>query len=74
MVFFAKEGLWLEDAARELLLKHFNLIYRNRDKNFGNARIVRNIFDSANRNRILRLAEVQLKITRQCLALKIFLS
>lgn len=51
-----KEGLRIDETTRTLLLKHFNLIYRNRDKNFGNARIVRNIFDSANRNRILRLA------------------
>ncbi|MBK7868250.1 MAG: AAA family ATPase [Ignavibacteriales bacterium] len=67
-----KEGLWLEDAARELLLKHFNLIYRNRDKNFGNARIVRNIFDSANRNRILRLAGGSIKDNKTMFGLEDF--
>ncbi len=53
-----KDNLRVDEAAKALLLKHFNNIYRNRDKNFGNARIVRNLFDTANRNRILRLADI----------------
>ena len=53
-----KESLRVDDKAKSILSKHFNLIYRNRDKNFGNARIVRNIFDAANKKRILRLTDV----------------
>ncbi len=53
-----KDSLRIEDGARALLVKYFNKIYRDRDKNFGNARIVRNVFDNANRNRILRLADI----------------
>lgn len=53
-----KDSLKLEEDPKTLIMKHFNSIYRNRDKNFGNARIVRNLFDSANRNRILRLSDI----------------
>lgn len=56
-----KDSLRIEDSAKVLLMKHFNNIYRNRDKNFGNARIVRNLFDSATRNRVLRLTDIPSK-------------
>jgi len=54
-----KEKLQIEETAKIFLSKHLNTLYRSRDKNFGNARIVRNLFDSANRNRVLRLAEIK---------------
>ena len=53
-----KENLRLDENSKALLVKHFNSIYRNRDKNFGNARIVRNIYDTANRKRMLRLTDI----------------
>ena len=46
------------DDAKELLHKHFNELYRSRDKNFGNARIVRNVMDAANKNMLLRLSSI----------------
>ncbi|MFH0733158.1 MAG: AAA family ATPase [bacterium] len=52
-----KESLKIDEESKNILSKYFNSIYRDRDKNFGNARIVRNVFDSANRQRILRLAD-----------------
>ncbi|MCF8260399.1 MAG: AAA family ATPase [Melioribacteraceae bacterium] len=46
-----------EDTAKELL-KYYSEIYRKRDKNFGNARIVRNILDSAFQKQLLRIASL----------------
>lgn len=46
----------LSDESRVKLLKHYNELYRNRDKNFGNARIVRNILESAGKKMLLRLS------------------
>lgn len=51
------EGLALPPDVRVLLSKHFNKLYRERDKSFGNARVVRNLFNSANNRRMLRVAE-----------------
>ncbi|MBU0558877.1 MAG: AAA family ATPase [Bacteroidetes bacterium] len=48
----------LDEKAREALMKHFNEIYRTRDKNFGNARIVRSIIEKGTQKRILRLADL----------------
>ncbi len=50
-------NLELENDAEELLLKYFQKIYRERDKYFGNARIVQNLFDSINKQRELKLSE-----------------
>lgn len=47
----------LEDEARNQLMRYFNDIYRKRDKNFGNARIVRNLIDKAQQKMLLRLAD-----------------
>lgn len=49
--------LELSRDAESELLKHFNEIYRNRDKHFGNARIVRNLVEEAEKNRLLRISE-----------------
>ncbi len=48
--------LQLDSDANNELLKHFQKIYRERDKHFGNARIVRNLFDSMNKQRELKLS------------------
>ncbi|MHC1737471.1 MAG: AAA family ATPase [Ignavibacteriaceae bacterium] len=53
-----RNNLKTDEATKSLLSKHFNNLYRNRDKNFGNARIVRNLFEGSNRKRILRMAEL----------------
>ncbi len=47
----------LTEDARYALSKHFNELYRNRDKNFGNARLVRNTFDAVIRSMNLRLSD-----------------
>jgi SpoVK/Ycf46/Vps4 family AAA+-type ATPase len=44
--------------AEETLFKHFNELYRNRDKKFGNARIVRNILESVKQKMLLRIADI----------------
>ncbi len=54
----AKEDLKLSGGLKKMLFKYFNEIYRNRDENFANARIVRNIMESAFQKRLLRLAEL----------------
>jgi len=48
----------LAEDARYQLAKYFNELYRDRDKNFGNARLVRNTFDAVVRNMNLRLSEM----------------
>ncbi len=53
-----KDNLRLDEKSKSILAKYFNSVYRNRDKNFGNARIVRSVFEAANKKRILRLADI----------------
>ena len=59
----------INDEAREFLAKKLLELYRKRDKNFGNAREVRRIFDKAKLNlskRLLKLSEDELKeITKE---------
>ncbi|HEX2865536.1 MAG TPA: AAA family ATPase [Ignavibacteriales bacterium] len=57
----SQKGFLLEEEAREPLRKYYNSIYRNRDKSFGNARIVRNLLEGALKNQLLRLSETQEK-------------
>ncbi len=42
-----KEEYKIEESSFELLLKEFTRLYRKRDKNFGNARMVRKMFNEA---------------------------
>ncbi|HOI30061.1 MAG TPA: AAA family ATPase [Melioribacteraceae bacterium] len=44
--------------AEEALNKHFSDLYKNRDKKFGNARIVRNLLDSVKQKMLLRIADI----------------
>lgn len=53
-----KDKLKLEEGIKEELLKYFNEIYRERDKSFGNARIIRNIFENAKQKMLIRIADV----------------
>jgi len=46
-----------EDVLKQVK-KYFNELYRNRDKNFGNARIVRNLLEEGLRNQLLRIADI----------------
>ncbi len=54
----SSQKLLIDKDAENELLRHFNEIYRSRDKNFGNARIVRSIFEKAIQKRLLRLADL----------------
>lgn len=48
----------VQDAAREKLLKYFTWKFQSRTKNFGNARLVRNLFEEIVRLQSSRLAEM----------------
>ena len=52
-----KIELKMHDDLTKELYNHYNKIYRQRDKNFGNARIVRNIVDKAKQSLLLRKAD-----------------
>jgi SpoVK/Ycf46/Vps4 family AAA+-type ATPase/tetratricopeptide (TPR) repeat protein len=53
-----EKELVLEENAKELLKKHFNEIYRTRDKTFGNARLIRNLVGAMIKNQVLRIVEI----------------
>jgi SpoVK/Ycf46/Vps4 family AAA+-type ATPase len=48
----------ISKEAEERLEKYFEELFKNRDKKFGNARIVRNILDSVKQKMLLRLSEI----------------
>ncbi|NLT49346.1 MAG: AAA family ATPase [Ignavibacteria bacterium] len=54
---FSSFKMNLENEACDVLMKYFDFLYDKRDKNFGNARIVRNICEEIKRNTLLREAE-----------------
>jgi SpoVK/Ycf46/Vps4 family AAA+-type ATPase len=54
----AKEKITANDEATEHLKKYFAFLYQNRDKNFGNARTVRQVIGEAIKNQHLRLSEM----------------
>ncbi len=56
-LFESKEHI-IDEEAREPLKKHFNKIYRSRDKTFGNGRLVRDLVESALKNQMLRVADI----------------
>ena len=51
-----KAGLIATETARDLVLKHFEKEYANRDETFANGREVRNFFEKAVVNQANRLA------------------
>jgi len=56
-----KEKIGIEQQASMQLKKYFSELYRNRDSNFGNARLVRNTFDKALQQYLLRAANTETK-------------
>jgi len=54
----AEKNCTIEDEASNHVKKYFNELYRNRDKNFGNARIVRNLLEEGLRKQLLRVADI----------------
>ncbi len=55
---FTSKNLRLDEEAEKKLSIYYMEIYRTRDKNFGNARLVRNIVDGAVRAQLLRLVDM----------------
>ncbi|MBN8546050.1 MAG: AAA family ATPase [Ignavibacteria bacterium] len=53
-----KEDYSLSQQAKDILNKEFTNLYRNRDKTFGNGRLVRNVYDDAK----MRLSKRYLKL------------
>lgn len=51
------KSLSLSPEAEEMLAKHYNNLFRARDKNFGNARLVRSIVDGIQKRQLLRLVD-----------------
>ncbi len=57
--YYAKEKeTEIKEETLERVLNYFTELYRKRDKNFGNARIVRNFFNKAYQNHLLRLSDI----------------
>jgi SpoVK/Ycf46/Vps4 family AAA+-type ATPase len=57
-VILKEKKLKLQKSAEEQLRGYFMELYRARDKNFGNARLVRNLVEEASRNLMLRVVNV----------------
>ena len=47
-----------DKEVEDSLFKYYNELYRNRDKTFGNARLVRNVLETINQNYLLRISEL----------------
>ena len=57
-VFTQNAGLLLAEQASEKVLNIFRSQYRSRDETFGNARLARNVFESAVSNQASRIVAV----------------
>lgn len=56
----------LAEQSRDILLKKLTLLYENRDKRFGNGRLVRNIFDKTVEKQANRLSKLS-KVSKEML-------
>ncbi|NJD22820.1 MAG: AAA family ATPase [Melioribacter sp.] len=68
---FDRDKKKITKVAEDKLQKYFEEIYKNRDKKFGNARIVRNILESVKQKMLLRISELPVdkrtdEITNTC--------
>ncbi len=48
----------LAEEVKKPLLNYYTELYKNRDKSFGNARVVRNLIEASLKNHLLRIADV----------------
>ncbi len=55
--YFSEKSYSLDDEAKEQLLNYFISVYKNRGKNFGNARLVRSLVEDSIKNHFLQLAD-----------------
>jgi SpoVK/Ycf46/Vps4 family AAA+-type ATPase/tetratricopeptide (TPR) repeat protein len=53
-----QKGFVFNTDVEALFKKHYNEIYRTRDKSFGNARLARTLVDNMLKNQLLRIAEI----------------
>lgn len=53
------KNLLVSESAAKKIKMYFQFIYKDRDKNFGNARIVRNMLADAQHKHLLRMAEIK---------------
>ncbi len=51
----------IAEEASDQLLNYYNKIFRERDNNFGNARVVRDLVDTILKNHLLRVADIPLE-------------
>ncbi len=56
-----QKGHIITKEASEQLLKYYNKIFRERDENFGNGRLVRDLVDAVLKNHLLRMADLPLE-------------
>jgi len=64
-IYVKEKEVLINDDTLTKILNYFTELYRNRDKNFGNARIVRNFFNKAYQNYLLRISEFNEEITEK---------
>lgn len=57
-VFAKPKGYTITEDASEKLLRYFTYVYKTRDKNFGNGRFVRNLFEEITKIQSTRIAEL----------------
>ncbi|WP_456313747.1 AAA family ATPase [Pseudomonas shirazensis] len=65
--FCAKSDFIVSDEAKEKLVDTFELLYAEKDESFGNARVVRNLFEKCvqnQANRIVKLKKINNKILK----------
>ena len=64
-----KLNLVINPEAESALKTHFNILYSQRDKHFGNARIVRNLLEKIKKQYLLRIAEENNEKTKNIITL-----
>ena len=57
-IFCTKGGFSTDKEAEDSLLLHFQEMYRDRDRNFGNGRAVRNLFETVIRAQAIRIGDM----------------
>lgn len=65
--FCSKSDFILTETAKEKLQDTFSLLYEKRDEGFGNARVVRNLFEKCvqmQANRIIKIAEISPEVLK----------
>ncbi|MCB9034529.1 MAG: AAA family ATPase [Chitinophagales bacterium] len=59
LLILSKDNLQPTEAAKNHLIDYFTTLYKNKDKYFGNARVVRKTIEEAIKNQNLRMAKIE---------------